>query len=198
MTRTMRCVVLALLVAGPAHAEESSYWIEPWEFHGYYRVQGGYSKPDDSNLASTSLGSTSLDETGTIGAAAGIHMFPNFRVDLLEFSWRRFNLETGSRDVDVDAFTLLTNFYYVPFPDWRVSPFVGAGPGLIIARQDKEIFNTNRTELDFAFNARAGVEYRVIDQISLVPEYRFLMDYGAIDGQLPIHEVLVGISVNFY
>ena len=196
MKRTLPCLIVALLLAGSAHADESGDSPESWRLHGYWRLQAGWSYPDDSDLPSSALGSSSLDDTGTVGSALGLHILPNFRLDLLEFSWRRYDIDVGSFNGHVDAFTFLTNAYYVPLPDSRVSPFVGAGLGLIRTRAEKPLATEHDT--DFAWNARAGVEFKIGERVSLLSEYRFLMDHGAIDDELPIHEVLVGVAVKFY
>ena len=194
MKKTICCVSLALLIAGAATAEDSDYFIEPWKSHVYWRIQGGWSIPDDSDLPDTVLGSTSLDDTGAVVAALGFHPFRHVRFDIFEFSWREYEIKSGPLEAKIDAYTFLANVFYVPFPDWRISPFAGIGAGVIYAKGS----NVNFDSTDFAWNARMGAEYRVHEHIGLVAEYRFLMDHGAIDDVLPVHELLFGLQLKFY
>ncbi len=73
LKRMMQTLIVALLVAGPAGAEESDYLVEAWKPSGYWRVQGGWSYPDDSDLPDSVLGNSSLSDTGTVGFAVGVH-----------------------------------------------------------------------------------------------------------------------------
>ena len=50
---------------------------------------------------------------------------------------------------------------------------------------------------DFAWNVRVGADFRVHEHVGLVAEYRFLMDHGAIDDELPVHELLFGLQFKF-
>ncbi len=192
MRKMICCVSLALFLAGAANAEDSDYSIEPWKSHVYWRIQGGWSKPDDSGLP----GSASLDDSGAVVAALGFHPFRHVRFDIFEISWREYEVKNGVPDTKIDTYTFLANVYYVPFPDWRMSPFAGIGAGVIYAKG--RVLGADFDFTDFAWNARVGAEYRVHDNIGLVAEYRFLMDHGAIDDELPVHELLFGLQLKFY
>lgn len=191
MKTTILWATLAVLLAGSASAEGADYFEEPWKFHAYWRLQGGFSSADEGNALDR--GDTS--DTGALGGAVGVHVHPNVRIDLLEVFWRRFKVD-GKVDGNVDAFTFFANAYYHPFPDWRISPFVGGGPGLIYARE--RLDGARDDDFNFAWNVRAGAELRLIDRLDLVTEYRFFMDHGAIDDELPVHELLVGAQFKFY
>ncbi len=134
MRKMICCVSLALFLAGAATAEDSDYFIEPWKSHAYWRIQGGWSFPDDSDLPDTILGSTSLDDTGAVVAALGFHPFRHVRFDIFEISWREYEVKNGVPDTKIDTYTFLANVYYVPFPDWRISPFAGIGAGVLYAK----------------------------------------------------------------
>jgi opacity protein-like surface antigen len=196
MRKTICCVSLALLLAGAATAEDSGNLIEPWKAHPYWRIQGGWSNPDDSDVPDTILGSTSLDDTGAVGAAVGLHPFRHVRFDIFEFSWREYKIKSGPLDATVDAYTFLANVYYVPFPDLRISPFAGIGAGVIHAKG--KVLGVGWDSTDFAWNARVGAEFRMNEHIGFVAEYRFVMDHGAIDDELPVHELLFGAQLRFY
>ena len=160
------CFVCLALLAGAcpaANADDSD--VEPRKSDGYWRLQGGWSHDSGS-------------DAGAVSAAAGISFFRHAPIDLLEFSWREHD--------DADVYSLLTNVYYVPFPNWRISPFAGVGVGfgwLSGSRNHR-----------FIWNSRAGAEFRVLERASFVAEYRFLMDH---DNE-HLHEVLLGAKLKFY
>jgi opacity protein-like surface antigen len=62
------------------------------------------------------------------------------------------------------------------FPQGRLQPYVGFGPGIFVSRVDgglAGINNVSDTSVDIGFDFRAGAAFRITELFSLFAEYRY-------------------------
>ncbi len=168
------------LLTAPAHSQEAS---------SYVSVFGGVSYAEDSDLRVELAGPTTIlgtmhylnGETG--GVAVGRRWENGYAVEgELALSRDRFDYETltgiGALAIDggIKTYTLMYNGFHYFESDSALTPYVGAGAGIALMRVSAlaagDTARFRDEDIGFAYQAIAGVTYRIGRQTDLAFEYR--------------------------
>jgi len=221
----------ATLLAGSAMAQTSSSssdsWMDDWFNNGqwYVGAKAGVNWLNhDTRLRTTSptgvpvRGNAQYDD-GYVGMLNGGYAFDN-GVDLELEGAMRYNDANHIRGYDhgftrgsMRDYAVMGNaIYHIPTPDWGlpISPYVGAGVGMADytpyhIRADTMPAGTyvgGPDKWGFAYQAFAGISYKVADNIDLSVEYRW---FSRTDENYPrgvandydSNSVLVGVRYSF-
>jgi opacity protein-like surface antigen len=182
----------------------------PW----YFLLSAGAAFPSDTDF-------NALGINGSIKYSTGFHAFGG--VGYRFTPWIAAELELGyihlpidsislpgatiSVDGSVRGFALFGNLV-LTYPEWQtIKPYIAAGPGFV------HRFSTDFTATaggvtatgdigsatDFAVQAKAGIDFRLTERLSLAPEYRFHWINTAGDGlrNTHVHSVGASLKINF-
>jgi opacity protein-like surface antigen len=177
----------------------------PW----YFVVSAGALLTQDTSF-------NVLGITGRIDYGTGFHVLagPGYRFN----PWLAAELELGYIYVPVDSVTVnglgtasadgrfhgfaLFGNLVLTYPEWQwVKPYAGAGVGFVhLFDSDVTVagvtVNTG-SETEFAFQVKAGIDFRIAENVSLAPEYRFMWINTAGNGLGNTHSHAIGASLKF-
>jgi len=146
-------------------------------------------------------------DPGPAAFAAIGYGFGLFRVES-EFAYRQNDSDgvaaaADRRNGGGRAYSIMVNGLFEPFPDWRMSPYVGAGLGLGIVDQDRRRFSRtvgndapdlrqnytveDDTDARFAYQAIAGARFSINESWSLRADYRY---FATLDTDVTQHRTL--------
>lgn len=179
---------------------------------------------NDYNYAGGKTGVDLETDVGfVVGVAAGKRIWESFRADV-EIAYSNnnadgFDFDTGvapyPADGDVDSLTVLANLWYDHDMGSGFTPYVGGGAGIGVVWGD---YNqsvpaapgklVDGSDVGFAFQVGAGVNYALTEAIDLTVGYRFkgILDLslnstiaasGDKKGDLYSHSVIAGIVWKF-
>jgi opacity protein-like surface antigen len=148
--------------------------------------------------------------------AAG-YVVPYFALEG-EFSYskldanKRFNRD-GSPSVkyvgDQTQVALMINGYFIPKPEWKISPHIGLGIGATIiswndVRAPGGSSVTDDSDTVFTYQLIAGASYKINPQFTVVADYRYFVpgdieiDMDGAESKLNNQELqIVGVSLRF-
>ncbi len=164
--------------------------VSSQEVKSYVSVFGGVNYPQNSDLRvvlagpSTILGAMHYKDGGVAGVTLGRRWANGNAIEgELAYSRDRFDYETlagvGTLSVDggVMAYTLMVNGFHFFENESVLTPYLGAGAGIASMRVSAlAAGSTDRfrdTDVGFAYQAIAGVSYRIGEQTDLALEYRY-------------------------
>lgn len=180
----------------------------PW----YALLSAGAAFPSDTSISA-------LGVNGSINYDTGFHVFGGLGYRFTP--WIAAELELGYMHLPVDSISLpgatvsvdgtvrglaLFGNLVLTYPEWHwVKPYLGGGPGFV------HRFNTDFTataggttvtgdigsSTDFAAQAKAGIDFRLTENMSIAPEYRFHWINTSGDGVGNTHVHSVGASLKF-
>ncbi len=217
----------ASLLAGTAIAQSAtvdSSWLDNWNAGQWYvgAKAGGNWAGHDTRLRTNSFaapiaGNAQYDD-GYVGALNGGYAFNN-GFDLELEGAMRYNDVNSVRGIGGQArgsmrdYAVMGNvLYHLPVQDWGLpfSPYVGVGAGMADyapyhIRSDNMPYPAyvgGPDKWGFAYQAIAGVSYKVADNIDLSLEYRF---FSRTDASYPRgvandsdnHSALIGVRYSF-
>ncbi len=174
---------MALVAAGPIAAAQAA--------EGFYiGAHGGVVFLEDADItgAAPLIGSASAEvefDTGFLaGGVVGYSFNKVFRVEA-EVSYRDNDLDEGTAlgssapiEGDITALAGMANVYFDFRKGKSIRPYIGGGIGA--ANLDLEFdsiagipFSFSDSDAVFAYQAMAGVEYKITPRLSLGAEYRY-------------------------
>lgn len=171
---------------GPAVVPPAPAYVPParaavWPVW-YLRADAGVAFIDD-------VGGASVDDAFVLGAGAGVKYNEWLRFDITADYQFDADISGGG---DVDMFTALANVYLDIPTGTAFTPYVGIGAGL--AEID---FSPGGSSTEFAWNATAGVEFKIAANTGLDVNYRYLDVGSAFGFDADSHQVRAGIRFYF-
>jgi opacity protein-like surface antigen len=193
------------LAAGSALSADYEPQAEPSVESGWYAgVFGGASWPRDMEFEE--LFELDLDRGFTAGGVVGSHFFDYLRAEV-EASYARYDidecisgtLKCAISDGDVSAFYLLGNLWF-DFKLGGFSPYIGGGVGGARVNVDTST-SLDDSDWGFAFQAGAGVRFRLTDALQVDIGYRFKdvpdLSIDSLDTDLQSHNAQIGLTLGF-
>lgn len=213
--------VAALLLHAPAAARAEAPAEGPAR-GPYISVGGGFSHLERSSDEGSGLRFRRSHDLGPAAFGAAGYSFGHFRLEG-EVSYRGNEGDGVRRARELrqgasDAYAFMANGYVEPFPDWRLSPYIGAGLGGAVLVQDgarfsrggEEVRVTERSDAEFAYQAIAGARMSLGRDWSVRADYRYLAtldpelavrrtsatgsERGRIESDYRSHALMVGVS----
>ncbi len=169
----MIMVVAAVFMATSAQAAKGKL---------YFSAGGGLSLTDDLDFPGLNF---SFDPGFNVGGALGYDM-GQFRVEG-EIRYSSVDLDEVNGvptpiSVDLSALTFMVNGYYDhEMGNSPVTPYIGAGLGLVSSEIDAGAFGSSDEE-DFGYQFMVGLGFDITQTVILTAEYRFL---GIADSDAP-------------
>lgn len=199
--------VLAFAAPGPVDAASKKYFslmIGP-----SFRTDAD-SSFSGSRVAGNPRGEQDVNIGGVGGAAVGMYLPDNFRIEG-EVAFRNNGVDEplpAFRDWDVGAATLMVNGYYDIPVRHQIQPFVGLGMGLGLATsslEDNFGFSDTDTDAVFAYQFIAGLQYRHNHRLSFFTSYRYFattdpdFQFGGVRAQTDLnsHDLIFGVRFDF-
>ena len=156
----------------------------PW----YILLSAGAAFPSDTDFSALGI-------NGSINYGTGFHAFAGLGYRFTP--WIAAELEAGYLHLPIDSVSLggagvaidgtargfaLFGNLVLTYPEWQwIKPYVAAGPGFVHRFSTDFTATSGGTtvrgdigsETDFAVQAKAGIDFRLSERLSLAPEYRF-------------------------
>jgi opacity protein-like surface antigen len=191
------------LSAIPAHAE--------W----YVAGQAGHSFADSlRNVTTTGPFSgielqdfdmkNSLAYGGKVGAYP-FHGSLGFELDVFHSTPHVKNLD-NSPGIHLGVTNVGANIL-LRYPGVTYQPYLGAGPGILIARLSRSVETQQDTQVSIGFNFLTGIRAFVTPKMALFTEYKFtdakfnfhgaFGSFGGFDSTYRAHQIFVGVSYHF-
>lgn len=185
-------------------------WVLPASAMGpYVGVSGGLSVVHDSDLDVAGFGTFDVEYDPGYGfnLAAGYNFDP-VRLEA-EFGYKKADVDEisfggvseGVDDVDITTMSFMANGYYDFKASPQLTPFIGAGIGVINGEiNDDEFGDTDDTV--FGYQLTAGITTPINRNVNFDVYYRFLgaaTDFEDGDEELSYHSssFFAGVRVNF-
>lgn len=168
-------------------------------------------KYDDASRATDSF-----KDSGSFGVGLGMMVTKNFLVDGIVSYIPKTDFDftsSGNNDTyDSNVTTtklMLNGTYLIDTPKENISPYVAVGLGTaynqfdITTNRSGTSTNFNKSKMDFAYQAGAGVSYKLENESRINLGYRFADNGNSykIDGvtrdRLQSHSVVLGVQVPF-
>lgn len=186
MSRLASAAVAAVLLsttalALPAVAQDTNT-LKPGSYAG---ITGGYLMTPDVDRS----GGATLERDNGFGISGQYgYRFPNNLRLEAELGYAnidndRYRANGGSAGVggDTDQYSLTGAAYYDFETKTPLTPYIGAGAGLVHQRYDRPAVTSNGSTLggndgnatDFTAFGEAGLAYKVADGLEIVPSYRY-------------------------
>jgi len=182
----------------------------------YGRVSMGYAA-QMKKYVEVNRGETEWDfESGmNYGVAAG-YTTSYFALEA-EFGYRKLDIvrriNTGGGSVgytgDQTQVSLMMNTYFIPKPEWKISPYVGLGMGTTTISWNN-VRAPGTPSIDdrdtvFTYQLIAGASYVINPQFTLVADYRYFVPgdieldlTGGVNGKLTNQELnIIGVALRF-
>ena len=204
--RTLAAAGVALSLAalgGPAYGQENGFYVGG---------ALGLGETNDANVTGGGFDQTVEFESGLAGIGALGYGFGNGLRTELELGYRENDIDSVSGvsgSGDVEATSAMANVAY-DFNFGRITPYVGAGAGLVDLdfSSASPIAGSTLDDDDtvFGYQALAGVAFGVTDRIKLTLDYRFLNTEEAefttaggtgVDTNYRNHSIMVGLRFSF-
>jgi opacity protein-like surface antigen len=178
----------AVVLGGTAEAQDS----------GWY-VRGELGSTFEGQLDANS--SVDFDDGLMVGIAIGRDYLFGMRAEG-ELLYTDNDIK-GSANGDASALGVFANLYYDFNRGGRIQPFLGAGIGMMKVDFDDGVIDDDATE--FAYQAKAGVAYKINDRLTADLVYRYLqvtdLEFGTgsskIEGDYDTQAVTVGLRYKF-
>lgn len=197
--------------------KEKEMAAERAEKNKYFALDAAYQfnayKPKYDNAARTS---DSFKDSGSFGIGAGMMVAKNLAVDGMVYYIPKtnFDFNSGTSDTyksDVTTTKLMLNgTFSIDTPMEAVSPYITAGVGAAYNqfsvdthRVDSSDASYSKNEWKFAYQAGAGVAYKLPNDLKVNLGYRFADNGdaykvpGVTTERLQSHSVVVGLHVPF-
>lgn len=159
----------AIVLSNSAMAQQQGKYYG--SLHGEFVVYSD-SDVDLTSTATNMSGGADYDPGFGIGGAVGYNLTDQIRVEG-ELAYRETDVDSVSLggttvsggNLELEIWSGMVNTYYnIPLDD-KVSPYLGAGIGAA--------YNDNVEEFAFAYQAMAGVDFKVDEQGTLYGGYRY-------------------------
>ena len=180
----------------------------PW----YFMVSAGAAFPSDTDFSTLGI-------NGSINYSTGFHAFigGGYRFT----PWISAELEVGYLHLPIDSISLpggtatidgtsrgfaLFGNVVLTYPEWQtIRPYIGGGPGFVHRFSTDFTATSGGTTVtgdlgsstDFAVQAKAGIDFRLTESVSIAPEYRFHWINTSGNGLSNTHVHSVGASLKF-
>ncbi|MBN2198960.1 MAG: porin family protein [Candidatus Aminicenantes bacterium] len=177
---------------------------------GGYNTQGGFNNKDSA-----------ADNVFRGGAHLGLEVGGVFSLDF-GFHYRGGLAYTTDSYVDMfehyyyetefDAYGLMFSVFVSPFPDYALSPYIGAGIGAAMTKMttDDTVVEGSIEQTNMAWQLEAGLELQPTNHFGLKVGYRYLnmgtddaplragiSDSGNFTGAVKAHEITAGLRIKF-
>ena len=93
------------------------------------------------------------------------------------------------------------------YPGVTFQPYLGAGPGIMIARLSRSIETQQDTQVSIGFNFLTGIRAFVTPHVALFTEYKYtdakfgfddaFGSFGGFDSTYRAHQLFLGVSYHF-
>jgi opacity protein-like surface antigen len=93
------------------------------------------------------------------------------------------------------------------YPGVTFQPYLGAGPGIMIARLSRSIETQQDTQVSIGFNFLTGIRAFVMPKVALFTEYKYtdtkfgfddaFGSFGGFDSTYRAHQLFLGVSYHF-
>jgi len=93
------------------------------------------------------------------------------------------------------------------YPGVTYQPYLGVGPGILIARLSRSVETQQDTQVSIGFNFLTGIRAFVTPNVALFTEYKFtdakfdfngaFGSFGGFDSTYRAHQIFVGVSYHF-
>jgi opacity protein-like surface antigen len=197
-------------VAQPLKRQEQTEDTEPYpEQSLYFGVNFGGAYQQNATVETTSSGGTATSYSQNTTFNMGVRGDVTFGYNLTRSWAAEFNTgliwnSTGNsqpypQNVNLDTYTvpiLVNAVYRIPFKGpW--SPYLGVGGGgaVSILSYNASSYNLGSYNFAFAYQAKAGLEYRLTDNASIDLAYEFL---GTTDPSWSFSQTVTGIGTTDY
>jgi len=215
MKRFLQILAVIFFLASSSYPVFSDQTITPITWYG--RVSLGIAE-QMKEYVEVNRGESKWDfDSGMNYSVAAGYTVPYFALEA-EFAYsqldirRRINTDR-SPDVtytgDQTQVSLMLNGYFIPKPDWKISPHIGLGIGTTViswndVRAPGSSSSTDDTDTVFTYQLIAGASYKINPQFSVVADYRYFvpgdidLDLDGTGSQLNNQELqIVGMSLRF-
>lgn len=215
MKYVLTILTVLLLFASSGSRVFADQLVTPITWYG--RVSLGYAE-QVNEYVEMNRGDSKWDFDGGINyAVAAGYVIPYFALEG-EFAYskldirRRMNTDR-SPDVrytgDQTQVSIMLNGYFIPKPEWKISPHIGLGIGAtIISWNDVRIPGgssvTDDADTVFTYQLIAGASYKINPQFTVVADYRYFvpgdieLDMDEAESKLNNQELqIVGVSLRF-
>lgn len=182
--------------------------VSPW----YVLLSAGAAFPANTRFSALGIG-------GSLDYDTGFHVFGGIGY---RFSrWLAAELELGYLHLPIDGISLpgatvsvdgtarglaLFGNLVLTYPEWHwIKPYIAGGPGFVhrfgtdftATAGGTTVTGNLGSATDFALQAKAGIDLRLTDSMSIAPEYRFHWINTSGDGVGNTHVHSVGASLKF-
>ena len=214
MRKFLGMLVGAAAIAAPfaASAQTGSYGPRGW----YGSLNGGllFLQDADGNFGPIGGVETSYDTGYSFSGALGYRFGNNFRAEG-EFGYGHSSIDEvkvgggtyGVSDGDVNIYSFTANGFYDIPTGTLITPYVGAGIGLVRTDFDTGTVNVNGTtvsgsrddDTNLTLLAEVGAAVAVAPNIAVVPSYRYQWINNGDEGfdNDSAHMLRVGLRFNF-
>ncbi|MCW5732363.1 MAG: porin family protein, partial [Alphaproteobacteria bacterium] len=191
----------------------------------YFAAGGGFVHLERSLKEGGGLRFRQSHDAGGAAYGAAGYSFGRFRLES-EISYRGNDGDglRGARDLRrgaIDSYGFMANGLFEPFPDWALSPYLGAGLGGAVlvtegarfTRGGEDVRVTERSDAELAYQAIAGARMSFGPTWSVRADYRYFAtldpefgyravsaggaERGRIEGEYKSHALMVGLSYHF-
>jgi opacity protein-like surface antigen len=214
MEAVMKHVLILFLLASSNPSVFADEAVKKLSWYG--RVSMGYAA-QMKKYVEVNMGETEWDfESGmNYGVAAGYTVsyfalegeFAYRKLDIV----RRINRSGGSVGYtgDQTQVSIMMNTYFIPKPDWEISPYLGLGIGTTtISWNDVRApggSSIDDSDTVFTYQLIAGASYKINPQFTLVADYRYFVPgdieidiNGRTDGKLVNQELnIISMALRF-
>ena len=191
------------LLAIPAQAE--------W----YVAGQAGYSFADSLRNVTTTgpfsgieLQDFDMKNSLAYGGKVGVYPFHGalgFEFDVFHSTPHLKNLD-NSPGIHLGVTNVGANIL-LRYPGATFQPYLGLGPGILIARLNRSVETEQDTQVSIGFNALTGIRAFVTPNVALFTEYKFtdakfkfddaFGSFGGFDSTYRAHQLFLGVSYHF-
>ena len=177
---------------------------------GGYNTEGGFNNTGtDADNVFRGGAHLGLEFAGVISLDFGFHYRGGlaYTTDSFVDSFDHYYYET-----DFDAYGFMFSVFVSPFPDYIISPYIGAGIGAAMAKMttDDTVVEGSIDQTNLAWQLEAGLELQFTNNFSLNVGYRYLnmgsydaplscagLDAGNFTGDVKAHEIVAGFRIKF-
>ena len=138
---------------------------------------------------------------GAVGGPVGNNIRSEFEVSFRRHTFDQATLSfagasiSGSVDGSIDTTSFLANTYYDVPTSGKLSPYLGLGVG------GAYLSSEGSDDLEFAYQATAGMRYAITPKLSLTGDYRFFATldptFSTVDAEFHSHNFTLGVMQGF-
>lgn len=175
--------LLGLLFASPAQAQSASLFGNPG--HWYVGVDGGLAMVSDYDMGFSAGGNVGFDFEGPLRAEVAVGIQKASFEEVIDLMG-----STSTTTADLLAISALAYGIYDLELDGKLTPFAGAGLGMVRESVDLEstvdgfgtplTVSTSAESTGVAFGAVAGVNYEVSPSVTVKAQGRYISDVGSL------------------